>query len=87
MAGSFRVLRRGSSRPGLSLVELTFALVLLTAMLVSLAKQTGIFLQSVSTCTASATAPDIARAGVGLLDLSPVYPVHKERCGAVRERV
>ena len=86
MAGSFRVLRRGSSRPGLSLVELTLALVLLTAMLVSLAKQTGIFLPSVSTCTAS-TAPDIARAGVGLVDLSPVYPVHRERCGAVRERV
>jgi hypothetical protein len=83
MAASSRLPRYASTRPGLSLVELTLALVLLTAMMVSLARQTGIFLQSVSSCPARSTAADIARAGVGL-DLSPLY---QERCGAIRERV
>ena len=81
MAGSFLLLRRTSSRQGLSLIELTLALVLLTAMLVSLAKQTGIFVPSVSSCAARTTAGEIARAGVGLIDLAPSYP---ERCSGVR---
>lgn len=81
MAGSFLLLRRTSRAQGLSLVELTLALVLLTAMLVSLAKQTGIFVPSVSSCAARTTAAEISRAGVGLIDLAPIY---SERCSGVR---
>jgi len=80
MAGSSLLLRRTSRPQGLSLVELTLALVLLTAMLVSLAKQTGIFVPSVSSCAAPTTAADISRAGVGLIDLAPSYT---ERCVGV----
>ena len=78
MAGSSLLLCRTSRPQGLSLVELTLALVLLTAMLVSLAKQTGIFVPSVSSCAAPTTAAEI---GVALIDLAPSYT---EKCSGVR---
>ena len=55
MAGSFLLLRRTSRPQGLSLVELTLALVLLTAMLVSLANAVSI---SVSTLVILALTDD-----------------------------
>ena len=61
------------ARRGFSLIELMLALVILTIVLVSLAKHTGIFLHTVSTSTARTTAAEVARERIGLVDMDPSY--------------
>jgi prepilin-type N-terminal cleavage/methylation domain-containing protein len=62
------------NRRGFTLIELMLSLVILTVVLVSLAKHTGIFLHSVSTSTARTTAAEVARERIGLVDMDPSYP-------------
>jgi prepilin-type N-terminal cleavage/methylation domain-containing protein len=61
-------------RRGFTLIELMLSLVILTIVLVSLAKHTGIFLHTVSTSTARTTAAEVARERIGLVDMDPSYP-------------
>jgi prepilin-type N-terminal cleavage/methylation domain-containing protein len=60
-------------RRGFTLIELMLALVILTIVLVSLAKHTGIFLHTVATSTARTTAAEVARERIGLVDMDPSY--------------
>src|SRR4029453_15533486 len=58
--------RQLMGRRGFTLIELMLSLVILTVVLVSLAKHTGIFLHTVSTSTARTTAAEVARQRLGL---------------------
>jgi prepilin-type N-terminal cleavage/methylation domain-containing protein len=60
-------------RRGFTLIELMLALVILSIVLVSLAKHTGIFLHTVATSTARTTAAEVARERIGLVDTDPSY--------------
>jgi prepilin-type N-terminal cleavage/methylation domain-containing protein len=60
-------------RRGFTLIELMLSLVILTIVLVSLAKHTGIFLHTVATSTARTTAAEVARERIGLVDMDPSY--------------
>jgi prepilin-type N-terminal cleavage/methylation domain-containing protein len=60
-------------RRGFTLIEVMLAVVILTTVLVSVARYTGQFLHTVSTSTVRTVAAEIARERIGLVDMDPSY--------------
>lgn len=60
-------------RRGFTLIEVMLAVVLLSIVLVSVARYTGQFLHTVSISTVRTVAADVARERIGLVDMDPSY--------------
>jgi prepilin-type N-terminal cleavage/methylation domain-containing protein len=60
-------------RRGFSLIEVMLAVVILSVVLVSLARYTGQFLHTVSTSTVRTVAAEVARERISLVDQDPSY--------------
>ncbi len=60
-------------RRGFTLIEVMLAVVILTTVLVSMARYTGQFLHTVSTSTVRTVAAEVARERISLVDMDPSY--------------
>jgi prepilin-type N-terminal cleavage/methylation domain-containing protein len=60
-------------RRGFTLIEVMLAVVILTTILVSVARYTGQFLHTVSTSTVRTVAAEVARERISLIDMDPSY--------------
>jgi prepilin-type N-terminal cleavage/methylation domain-containing protein len=60
-------------RRGFTLIEVMLAVVILTSVLVSVARYTGQFLHTVSTSTVRTVAAEVARERISLVDMDPSY--------------
>ena len=60
-------------RGGFTLIEVMLAVVLLTVVLVSVARYTGLFLHSVTTSTVTTVAAEVARERIELVNMDPSY--------------
>jgi prepilin-type N-terminal cleavage/methylation domain-containing protein len=61
------------NRRGFSLIEVMLAVVILSVVLVSLARYTGQFLHTVSTSTVRTVAAEVARERISQVDQDPSY--------------
>ncbi len=60
-------------RRGFTLIEVMLAVVILTTVLISVARYTGQFLHTVSTSTVRTVAAEVARERISLIDMDPSY--------------
>jgi prepilin-type N-terminal cleavage/methylation domain-containing protein len=60
-------------RRGFTLIEVMLAVVILTTVLISVARYTGQFLHTVSTSTVRTVAAEVARERISLVDMDPSY--------------
>jgi prepilin-type N-terminal cleavage/methylation domain-containing protein len=61
------------SRRGFTLIEVMLAIVVLTVVLISITRYTGLFLHSVTTSTVTTVAAEAARERIGLVNMDPSY--------------